>query len=100
MSQGASGNTERDTHDAVGVDPEASTRSRPLQPAVHDDRTGKSEDTSKREVRDAVRPPFFAAVAFQVVRRGQATRRKVCPANSSRGTVSVGTATGAGTRTA
>ncbi|XP_075721299.1 ring finger and CHY zinc finger domain containing 1 [Rhipicephalus microplus] len=59
MSQGASGNTERDTHDAVGVDPEASTRSRRLQPAVHDDRTGKSEDTSKREVRDAVRSPFF-----------------------------------------
>uniref|UniRef100_L7LYQ2 Nucleoporin NUP42 n=1 Tax=Rhipicephalus pulchellus TaxID=72859 RepID=L7LYQ2_RHIPC len=64
MSQGAAGNTERDTHDAVGVDPQASTRSRRLRPSVHGDKTGKSEDAPKRGVKTAVRPSFFRRCGF------------------------------------
>ncbi|KAH7932505.1 hypothetical protein HPB52_024480 [Rhipicephalus sanguineus] len=66
MSQGAAGYTERDTHDAVGVDPQASTRSRRLQqePAVHSDKTGKSEDAPNRGLKSAVRAPFSRRRGF------------------------------------
>lgn len=58
MSQGTAGHTERDSHDAIGVDPQASTRSRRLQPelAAHGDKNGKPEDAPNRGLRSLRRP--------------------------------------------
>ncbi|XP_077514158.1 uncharacterized protein LOC144125010 [Amblyomma americanum] len=81
MSQGATGNTERDSYDAVGLDPQASARSRDPQASVTpSDKTGKPENAANR-LSSAVRPPFR--------RRGFAHRRtdKQPSSNTSQATI-------------
>lgn len=58
MSQGAAVNTERDSQDAVGVNPQASPRSRrPQESAALSDKTGKPEDAHSR-LKSSLRPHF------------------------------------------